>query len=241
MVIKLATTTIVAWFFAIAAFAQPARAFDGPMVLALSWQPAFCERRSHLPECTSQRPGRFDASNLVLHGLWPGPRGVEYCSISKKLERLDRDRQWKRLPPLGLPSGLQSRLIESMPGAQSGLHRHEWIKHGACYGGGPERYYRHSIAMLDAVNASSLGELLRRSIGQRVTLRAIQDAIERDFGPGAGERVSLKCSRDGGRVLIGEVRLMLGGPYGSLGAMLARARPAKRGCRGGIVDPVGLQ
>jgi ribonuclease T2 len=219
----------------------PVQAFDGPMMLALSWQPAFCETRPSVPECSSQRAGRFDTQNLVLHGLWPGPRGVEYCGVDRRIERLDRNGRWERLPGLGLPRDLQRQLYDEMPGVQSALHRHEWVKHGTCYGGDAETYFRHSLAMLEEVNTSSLGALLRRSVGRNVTLRAIQDAAERDFGRGAGERVSLKCVRDGGRELIREVRFSLRGPYRTLPIMLSRGRPARSGCDGGIIDPAGLQ
>jgi ribonuclease T2 len=35
-------------------------------VLAVSWQPAFCETRPRLPECRSQTADRFDASNFRI-------------------------------------------------------------------------------------------------------------------------------------------------------------------------------
>ena len=60
-------------------------------LLALSWQPSFCETKPSKPECESQTPQRFDATNLVLHGLWPQPRANVYCNVqgaTKPLERL---------------------------------------------------------------------------------------------------------------------------------------------------------
>ena len=44
--------------------------FDGDMVLAVSWQPGFCETRPRLPECRSQKKSRYDATHFALHGLW---------------------------------------------------------------------------------------------------------------------------------------------------------------------------
>ena len=54
-------------------------------VLAVSWQPAFCEGHADKPECASQTEARFDASNLTLHGLWPQPRSARL--LRRRLRR----------------------------------------------------------------------------------------------------------------------------------------------------------
>src|SRR3546814_10932851 len=71
---------------AIAAIAghRPAAAADF-FVLAVSWQPAFCETRPAKPECVTQDEDRFDASHFALHGLWPQPRGNVYCGVEPGL------------------------------------------------------------------------------------------------------------------------------------------------------------
>ncbi|MDA8870768.1 ribonuclease [Rhizobiaceae bacterium] len=213
-------------------------AFDGPMVLALTWQPAFCEGRSKVRECRSQRAGRFDAQNLSLHGLWPGPRGVEYCGVDRETRRLS----WSRLPGLRLDKPMQQRLLEVMPGTQSFLHRHEWTKHGTCYGTNEQRYFTDALSLLDEVNGSSLRTLLARSVGREVSTRALRDAVSRDYGRGAGERLSVTCKRDGRRNLMLELRFNLaGGIEDGLAGALSRGRRVGEGCRSGIVDPVGLQ
>ncbi len=233
--------------FAALLFLMPvtARAFDGPMTLAITWQPAFCEGRTQLPECRSQRAGRFDTQNFTLHGLWPGPRGVEYCGISTEQRRLDERGQWRRLAGLGLRQDLRERLYEAMPGVRSGLHRHEWTKHGSCYGrGGRDGYFEDSLALLDQINASQVRDLFARSIGRRITARAVRDAVSQDFGPAAAQRVELRCRRDGRRELITELRFRLQGPVSDtprLERLASRGSKAGRGCDGGIVDPVGLQ
>ena len=51
-------------------------------VLAVSWQPAFCEGHADAPECASQTADRFDATHFTLHGLWPQPRSLEYCGVA---------------------------------------------------------------------------------------------------------------------------------------------------------------
>src|SRR3546814_5265076 len=71
---------------AIAAIAghRPAAAADF-FVLAVSWQPAFCETRPAKPECVTQDEDRFDASHFALHGLWPQPRGNVSCGVEPGL------------------------------------------------------------------------------------------------------------------------------------------------------------
>ncbi|KAA3596891.1 MAG: hypothetical protein D8M57_07125 [Candidatus Scalindua sp. AMX11] len=52
-------------------------------LLALIWQPAFCETHQRKAECKKNRSGdRFDADHFTLHGLWSQPKSNTYCSIS---------------------------------------------------------------------------------------------------------------------------------------------------------------
>ncbi|MFM8445148.1 MAG: hypothetical protein ACKN9W_17645, partial [Methylococcus sp.] len=73
--------------------ARPAR-----VLLALSWQPAFCERQAAKPECRDQTAGRFDADHLSLHGLWPQPQGLEDCQVDARNRALDQRGNWMNLP-----------------------------------------------------------------------------------------------------------------------------------------------
>ena len=104
-------------------------------VLAVNWQLAFCETRSRLPECRSQTEDRFDASHFTLHGLWPQPRSKAYCGVAKTDIAKDKKRRWRDLPWDRLDQTTWKRLQRLMPGTRSGLHKHEWIKHGTCYDG----------------------------------------------------------------------------------------------------------
>ncbi|MEM7245608.1 MAG: ribonuclease [Acidobacteriota bacterium] len=213
-------------------------------VLAISWQPAFCETRERVPECASQVPERYDASHFSLHGLWPQPRSNAYCDVAPKLVALDKKRLWKHLPELPLSAPLRRRLDESMPGTQSGLQRHEWIKHGTCYGSSAEEYYADSLQLLDELNASAVRELFVERLGERVSTKEIRRAFDEAFGPGAGERVRVACRDDGGRRLIVELTLGLVGKVeddSSLSALLLAAAPTDAGCPGGIVDPALFQ
>ena len=218
--------------------------FKGDMVLAISWQPGFCETRPRLPECRSQKKSRFDATHFALHGLWPQPRSESYCGVSESERRKDTSRQWSRLQGLGLSEDLQKRLLKIMPGARSFLHRHEWVKHGTCYGDDPSVYYEDSLALMEQINASSLQSLFSQSIGKQLTGRQIRRAWNAEFDPDAGDRLRISCKRDGRRTIITELTIGLSGQISEgvqLKDLIAAAKPTRPGCPAGIVDPVGLQ
>lgn len=232
--------------------ANSAGKHTGDMVLALSWQPGFCETRPRLRECRSQKPGRFDTTHFSLHGLWPQPGSNSYCGVSETEVSRDKSRQWKALEALGLSDKIKQRLWTIMPGARSYLHRHEWVKHGTCYSKDANTYYADSIALMDAINASSVQDLFERSIGRTLTNRQIRRAFDEAFGAGVGARVRVACKRDfrrsGGRkkerIIVTELTLGLSGEIKEKPdiARLALASPeTDPGCPAGIVDPVGLQ
>jgi ribonuclease T2 len=213
-------------------------------VLAISWQPAFCETRPDRPECTSQTEDRFDAGNFALHGLWPQPRSRDYCGVDAATVELDEDGEWDQLPAPDLSAALRDKLELVMPGTQSGLDRHEWIKHGTCYEGDAEEYYQDSIDMLAAVNASAVQELFAGAIAEEVTQDQVRSAFNEAFGAGAGERVRLACYEDGGRRLINELTIGLTGDIDgpeSFAGRIMDARPTDGGCTRGVVDQVGQQ
>ena len=200
-------------------------------VLAVSWQPAFCETRPRLPECRSQTEDRFDASNFALHGLWPQPRSRAYCGVSERHVRLDKERSWHDLPWDRLEEDLWRRLQEAMP--------------GTCYdGAGAQEYFEDSLLVLDAINRSPVRKLFADNIGRTVRGDEIRAAFDESFGPGAGDRVRISCRDDGPRRLIVELTIGLGGKIGpgsDVAAHIAQADPTDPGCPGGVVDPVGNQ
>ena len=213
-------------------------------VLAISWQPAFCETRPDRPECESQTPERFDASNFALHGLWPQPRSRDYCGVDAETAAQDEAGDWDLLPAPDISKALRDELAVLMPGSQSALDRHEWITHGTCYDGDAEAYFGDSLDLLDAINESAVADLFAGSVGQRLTQRQVRQAFDQAFGPGAGDRVRLSCVNDGNRRLIDELTIGLTGrPEGpdSFDELILAARPTDGGCDGGVVDRVGLQ
>ncbi len=214
-------------------------------VLALSWQPAFCERKPNKPECRSQHERRYDANNFSLHGLWPQPRGNIYCNVEKKMVQLDKRGRWKDLPKLEIEETTRKELAQFMPGYRSNLHRHEWVKHGTCMANNPQRYYEISMDALKFINASALRDLFASNIGKEITAPQIVKAMERSFGKGAGNRITISCKRDGKRTLINEIRISYGSALShttsSLEEMNRLAPKLPIGCKRGVVDPVGLQ
>jgi ribonuclease T2 len=214
-------------------------------VLAISWQPGFCETRPGKPECESQTAGRFDADHFTLHGLWPQPRDNIYCNVDPRQVRLDKDRAWLQLDRLALDQATRDELEIVMPGTRSGLHRHEWIKHGTCYNGeSAEGYYSDSLGLMGQLNTSGVRTLFANSIGRNISREDIGEAFEAAFGAGTSDRATVSCKRDGSRRLITELLISLHGeigPDGDLGALMRDAPTRSPGCPNGTVDPVGLQ
>ena len=215
------------------------------LVLALSWQPTFCERFRSKPECVDLNNGRLPeaARQLSLHGLWPKDF---YCDVPKDVRTLDKNRDWAALPAPQLDTDTAQRLAIAMPGMQSDLHRHEWIKHGTCFFGdrGGDEYYDDSLLLLDAINTSSVGVLFASHIGKNLSDAQIRAAFDEAFGPGAGDRVEVDCADDDGDRLIAELKISLKGEITDtvdVGALIRAAPPRRRDCRSGIVDPHGAQ
>lgn len=213
-------------------------------VLAASWQPGFCETKPDKAECRTQSADRFDASHFVLHGLWPQPRSRSYCDVGKAAIADDKAGRWAQLPEVTLEAATAAELRKVMPGTQSNLDRHEWIKHGTCYARSMEEYFADALSAMRALNASPVQALFARNIGRHLSFDDIRAAFDEGFGAGAGDRVRMQCVRDGGRLIISELTIGLSGditPEMPLAKLIAAAAPTKTECPGGIVDAVGLQ
>lgn len=229
---------------AIAPKPTPTRYRGTQYVLAVNWQPAFCETSSRKPECRRQTADSFEATNFTLHGLWPQPRDREYCNVPQQQRWDSQDGAWDDLPPIALPSGLRRDLDIVMPGSISRLDRHEWTKHGTCYGTDQQGYFTDALDLMGALNASPVAQLFAGNIGKRVTLAQVRDAFDEGFGAGAGERVQMDCSNDGNRQIITELTIALTGEItgpDDLAQLIASAEPMAGGCKSGIVDAVGLR
>ena len=214
-------------------------------VLSVSWQPAFCEGKPKKPECQTETPDRFDATHFTLHGLWPQPMSNIYCDVSSDLRLADKNSEWDRLPEPNLSDATREKLSEVMPGTQSKLERHEWIKHGTCFpADSADEYFSRAIALIEQLNGSKARDLFAANVGAEISGKAIRDAFDESFGDGAGDRVRIACQRDGKRNLIVELTIGLVGEIGDqpqLSELIAASEPTDPGCPGGIVDAVGRQ
>ena len=217
-------------------------------LLALSWQPAFCETRPSKTECVALNNGDLPSASeqLSIHGLWPQPRGKFYCGVSNAVKALDDSRQWFSLPAPELDDDTRDALAAAMPGVASGLDRHEWIKHGTCHkgAGGADEYFDDTLMLVDAINDSPIGAFFAEHVGARVETADIRALFDAEFGAGAGKRVQFNCKGDSGRVLIQELKINLKGvikPDASVSELLLAADETSIGCPRGVIDPAGLQ
>ena len=177
----------------------------------------------------------FGASNFVLHGLWPQPKSNQYCKVDKKQVGMDKNRQWHRLNNLDLTSSTRERLSKLMPGYSSNLHKHEWIKHGTCYGTDASEYYDNAMDLITQINESKVQEFFNTNIGKRVALKDIRKVFDKEFGRGSGEHVTMNCSKG----LITELWVHIGNGSDKLKELLTKGETPKSRCHKGRIDAVG--
>jgi len=208
-------------------------------LLALSWHNAFCETHRYKKECKrSLLPfgkGTYNEKHFVLHGLWPQPRSKVYCNVERDFVNADKHGQWRDLPCLAMDEKIEERLAKVMPGFASDLHKHEWVKHGTCYGTDPQEYFEDAVSLVEQLNDSKVGDFFRKNIGKHVTLKQVRHLFDRSFGVGAGKRVELRCKKG----LITELWLHLGANSDDLGALLQKGKQVRSSCQKGLIDRAG--
>ncbi len=209
-------------------------------LLVLSWHNAFCETHRYKKECKRTLfpfgEGKYKEKHFVLHGLWPQPKGTQYCGVSTYEKNLDKHKQWHKLSSLNLSPDLKSRLKKVMPGFSSNLHKHEWVKHGTCYSTDANAYYEDAVNLTEQFNASKVGQFFQKHMGQRVTLQQVRALFDRSFGQGTGKRVEMKCKKG----LITELWLHLGSGSNDLATLLKRGKQTRSYCTGGRIDKAGF-
>ena len=214
-------------------------------VLALSWEPAFCEGLPDKAECKTQTPTSFEASHFSLHGLWPQPRARVFCNVDKALAAADDAHQWEALPEPELSVATKAGLDQVMPGTQSMLERHEWTKHGSCYPNGKaETYFGDAIRLMTAINTSPVQGFVAANVGKTIQSADLRAKFDEAFGKGAGDRVRVACKPDGNRQLVTEITLGLKGDISAgtpIAELIAASSPTDGGCPSGVIDPEGLQ
>ena len=209
-------------------------------LLALSWHNAFCEAHRNKKECkrglSDLLKRKASDTQFVLHGLWPQPRNKVYCNVDKELIDADKNRRWRDLPCLALDEEVEDALEKVMPGYASQLHKHEWIKHGTCYGTDVNTYYADAISLVNQVNNSAIGKFFTQNIGKRITLQQVRTLADKTLGRGTGNRIELQCKRG----LVTELWLHLGSGSDDLATLLKRGKKTRSRCKGGFIDKAGF-
>ncbi|WP_443748081.1 ribonuclease T2 family protein [Asticcacaulis solisilvae] len=163
-------------------------------LLALSWEPAFCETHSGKTECRGETRQSPEARQLSLHGLWPQPDGNFYCHADPQQVTLDKGSHFDQLAAPDITPATHDRLAAVMPGTQSALERHEWIKHGTCFGTSADVYFNRAADLTEQVNASAVGQLIAAHAGQTVQISDLVSAFSQAFGADARNAIVIKCA-----------------------------------------------
>jgi ribonuclease T2 len=202
-------------------------------LLVVTWGPSLCATDGSNPGCRSGHVGKLGPT-LILHGLWPQPSTEQFCGISKN----QRDGS---LSSLNLPQAVQTDLQSKMSDVAI-MAPHEWNAHGTCSGLAPPEYF--SIAATLAEQASTALDPVFLNGGGRVSLDALRDRMDAEFGPGAGKRVSLTCRKVEGAAMVAyEVQLSLPpvvdlksaqAPV-ALKDVITKGPPLSTGCRRGVL------
>lgn len=218
-------------------------------VLAASWQPGFCATAAGRgkEECRTLTAGRFDATHFALHGLWPDDlddKAIFPCYCDRGAPVGCGPSQ----PPdttIDVSDEVLDKLRVAMPGVRSGLHLHEWPKHGACYeddksgadaDADPDEYFTEAMALMAQLNASPVRALFADRIGGWLTRDEVEAAFEDAFGTGASQRVRIQCGGRGRDRVIQELRINLKGditPESDLGVLILAAPPTSVSGGGG--------
>ncbi|PST22163.1 ribonuclease [Mesorhizobium plurifarium] len=209
-------------------------------VLAVSWQPGFCETRPDRKECVDQTAERFDATNFSLHGLWPLKKS--YCGVEADLKARDRKGEWLELPEVAVGDETAKRLLVAMPGVKSGLDRHQWLRNGTCQTADAEDYFTLQLRLLEELNRSAVRALFADRIGEELDEKQIKQAFDRSFGAGAGDRVRMRCQSVNGRDVITGLTVGLSGDLSGkveLRDLIQAAGPTEFKCAKGIADAAG--
>ncbi|MBU1054297.1 MAG: ribonuclease T [Proteobacteria bacterium] len=213
-------------------------------VLALSWQPAFCETHCDKPECRIEDKKSYQARNFTLHGLWPNKKscGKDY-GFCGEVQNTPGD--FCDYPVLQLFSQTRQTLEQVMPSASAGscLQRHEWFKHGTCQTKWSiDEYYETAIDLTHQFNESGIAYFFTRNTGKNVSEEEFISKVECALGNGTHNRIELKCSNGN----LVDVYITLPAditPGQSLGELMGQGESRyKSNCGGSFhIDPIGVQ
>lgn len=209
---------ILSLLFTIAALANE-------YTLAIQWFPSVCKVENY-KACRKNYP--FWRENFTLHGLWPKKT---YCKISTRDKILDKQGKWQKLN-IKISPKLATLIATYMPGYLSGLHKHEYIKHGSCYKKSVDEYFLDSINLISQLNNSKIKDFFLENRGKRVKTAKIRNLFKKEFGN--GKNVKFIC-KDG---YLTELRIKLKGkitPITPLYDLMVHTKPVKIGCKIGKI------
>ncbi|AZV46034.1 ribonuclease T [Nautilia sp. PV-1] len=158
-------------------------------ILAVSWLNGYCKAYPNKPVCINRKPGDYSLTHFTLHGLWP--KNKEYCSYK----------------PMKLSKRFMKILEKYMPGAKYGLAKHEWKKHGTCFGTDAETYFITAIKFTQQFNETLLLQFFRMHMGQTVSLKRMRWTFGQIFGKGNVRKFQMVCKKG----YVTEIRINLKG------------------------------
>ncbi|WED43048.1 ribonuclease T2 family protein [Legionella cardiaca] len=164
-------------------------------VLALSWQPGFCQTYGYelgKPECLKLTADSYQANHMVLHGLWPNQQicGEHYgfCGVRIKEHHCD-------YPEVNLSDKVAQTLRQFMPAYAAGscLERHEWNKHGSCQTLSSDAYFALALRLNQEVNQTALGQFLHEHVGDTIRREELREKVRESFGKETSRKVYFGC------------------------------------------------
>ncbi|MBF9002554.1 ribonuclease T2 family protein [Vibrio nitrifigilis] len=171
-------------------------------VLAMSWQPGFCEHVSYQgvkQECDHLNQGDITINHLTIHGLWPNKQacGIHYGNCSDS--------------PLNLKTDTVKAIAPWMPNFyySTSFGTHEWNKHGSCQSLDDDDYFLLAKQLVEKFDASHLGDYLRTHLGQNVQTKQMRTELDATLGRRVVSRMRLSCSKQGAQRYLTEIRVQL--------------------------------
>lgn len=222
----------------------------GEWMLAISWQPAWCEVpgdecQRALPECMRPYHG---GEALTLHGLWPQWGG--YCDVPDSVIKNFCGNGRCAIARPDMSAETEKFLASIMPSSASRLDRHEWLKHGTCSAMTPDAYFRKAGDLVEAFRATHLGRLLADRVGQTVSRQEICDTFAKDVGKEGIGALEVSSKRHADKFYLTEIQIGLKAETGTAlslapGTMLPKGENTcvtdKTRNHSYFIDPSGYQ
>lgn len=168
-------------------------------VLALSWQPGFCEHFRYTgtkQECDALARSEIEVNYLTLHGLWPNKRGCgnAYGNCPGPELQLERATIAKIAP------WMPNFMFDTKFGA------YEWKKHGTCQALPDDEYFLTAVQAVKIVNESGIGQYIKKNVGQTMSIKKFFDHVKTQHGENVAKKLTVVCSKE---KYLQEIRLSL--------------------------------